>query len=72
MFLDDDDVVDPGYLVAMQATPSEHPAAGARFEIESLNTRSDVNVSEVAQATELARDPFAFSFGSPHVVSAMS
>lgn len=64
VFLDDDDVVDPGYLAAMQTALSEHPAAGARFDIESLNAGWDRNVRDVAQAAELTREPFAFSYGA--------
>lgn len=62
LFVDDDDVVGPGYVAAMSAALERNPVVGAKIDLAMLNPGWRADVREVAQVDEPR--PFLFAYGA--------
>jgi GT2 family glycosyltransferase len=63
VFLDQDDVVMPGYLDAMRAALTTNEIVASRVECERLNPGWVGKVRQVAQTVALPRDPRPWGYG---------
>ena len=63
VFLDQDDVVAPGYLERISTALDEHQAVAARIETTTLNPHGMDRVRQVAQSEGLPTDPVPWAYG---------
>ncbi|CAN5650114.1 hypothetical protein BH10ACT1_BH10ACT1_07770 [soil metagenome] len=63
VFLDQDDLVDPGYLAALTTALDAHDFVAARMETEFLNPASGSQVRSLTQVSTLPTDPVPWGYG---------
>jgi glycosyltransferase involved in cell wall biosynthesis len=63
IFLDQDDMVAPGYLVAMAQALDQGPLVAARMEIGELNPGWIRQAREIVQTVQLPEDPVPWGYG---------